>query len=245
MSQYQGNMLLLATWFGLATFAGSFFYYLFITFVLKIRQDAPSFTFGKWLVFIFMLIVVITLCNFLLFWILTGGHMALSWQNFANLFLKTAAIGFFPVSVSGLIIYYNNTSKYTKQASEIHLLEHSGQRKAPKLIRIPSQYAEDFSCEMDDLYAFEAQDNYVAIRHKADSTIKTSLIRNTLSAIEANLPSDIFFRCHRSFITNLSKVDKVSGNAQGLVLKLKDGELNIPVSRSYINDLKSAINHMV
>tara|TARA_Y100001972_G_scaffold127233_1_gene183449 strand:- start:339 stop:1223 length:885 start_codon:yes stop_codon:yes gene_type:complete len=244
MSQYQGNIVLLATWFGLTTFIASFTYYLFITFVLKIRQDAPSFTFGKWLVFIFGLIVVITLYNFLLFWILTDGQLVFSWKAFSNLFIKTAAIGFFPVSVSGLIIYYSNTSRFARQAGEIQLSEPGSQHTSKKLIRIPSQYAEDFSCEMDDIYAFEAQNNYVAIRHKADDTIKTSLIRNTLSAIQTNLPSHIFFRCHRSFITNLRKVDKVSGNAQGLVLKLKDGEISIPVSRSYINDLKSAISHL-
>jgi len=245
MSQYQGNMVLLATWFGLATFTGSVLYFFFITFVLKLRQDAPSFTFGKWLVYIFVLIVVITLCNFFLFWILTEGSLDIDWKTFSNIFIKTATIGFFPVSVSGLITYYSNMSRYTKQAGEIHLSELSQNKAVTKLIQIPSQYAEDFSCEIDNIFAFEAKDNYVAIRHKTDESIKTSFVRNTLSAIESLLPSDIFFRCHRSYITNLRKVDEVSGNAQGLLLKLKDSDISIPVSRSYISDLKSVINHQI
>ncbi|MBV6639856.1 MAG: LytTR family transcriptional regulator DNA-binding domain-containing protein [Cyclobacteriaceae bacterium] len=245
MSGYQGNMLLLAFWFGLATFIGSFLYFVVLTYIFNIRQDAPNFTFGKWLIFVFFLIIVITLCNFCVFWILTEGNIVFDWRSFSNLFIKTAAIGFFPISISGLIIYYNSNRKYTQEASEIHL-----QRTKEKvteqgtLIKIPSQYSDDFTCEVDKIYSFESQDNYVAIRHQSGDSIKTTLIRNSLSAIESILPADVFLRCHRSFITNLQKIDKIDGNAQGLVLTLKDGGPAIPVSRSYINDLKSQIEQL-
>ncbi len=242
MSQYQGNMLLLVTWFGLATFVGSFSYFLFVTYVLKIRQDAPSFTFGKWLFFILVLMVVITLCNFLVFWLLNDRQVNLNWTLFINLFIKTAAIGFFPVSISGLIIFFRNNKFYDQQARNLDL---SGSQnihgKTKEVLHLPSQYADDFVCETENIYAFEAQDNYVAIRYLADNTLKTSLIRNSLSAIEAFLPAGTFIRCHRSYITNLHKIDKVSGNAQGLVLTLKNSNLSIPVSRSYINNLKAQI----
>lgn len=248
MSGYQGSMILLASWFGLATFIGSFLYFVVLTYIFNIRQDAPGFTFGKWLIFVFFLIIVITLCNFIVFWILTEGNIVFSWRNLISLFIKTAAIGFFPISISGLLIYFNSNSKYTREASEIHFqpakADKSDKSANGDLINIPSQYSDDFTCEIDKIYSFESQDNYVAIRHLSGDSIKTTLIRNSLSAIESILPAEVFLRCHRSFITNLQKIDKVDGNAQGLVLTLKDGGPTIPVSRSYIGDLKQQIKRL-
>jgi DNA-binding LytR/AlgR family response regulator len=40
-------------------------------------------------------------------------------------------------------------------------------------------------------------------------------------------------KCHRSCIVNLDKVVKVSGNAQGFKLHLKETDFVVPVARKY------------
>jgi DNA-binding LytR/AlgR family response regulator len=51
-----------------------------------------------------------------------------------------------------------------------------------------------------------------------------------LSSIEANLPTDLFFRVHRSFILNLSKVTGLQGN------RVVMGKLEVPLGGNYKAD---------
>jgi DNA-binding LytR/AlgR family response regulator len=46
------------------------------------------------------------------------------------------------------------------------------------------------------------------------------------------------YRCHKSYLVNLAKVNHVSGNAQGYKLHLKDVEDQIPVSRKLNEEIK-------
>ena len=48
----------------------------------------------------------------------------------------------------------------------------------------------------------------------------------SLNAIEKELPSNIFYRCHRSFIINLNKVKLIDGN-QAIV-----ENYNVPISKN-------------
>lgn len=58
------------------------------------------------------------------------------------------------------------------------------------------------------------------------------LVRNSLKAIEEQLPIDIFYRCHKRYIINMKHIQKVDGNARNLVLTLENIEEKIPVSRA-------------
>jgi DNA-binding LytR/AlgR family response regulator len=41
-------------------------------------------------------------------------------------------------------------------------------------------------------------------------------------------------RCHRSYLVNRRRVARAMGNAQGLTLHLDRGEIEVPVSRSFV-----------
>lgn len=239
---YEGNLLLLASWFGLATVVSGFSYFLFVTYVVRVRQDDPSFLFWKWILYTLGLILVIASSNYLIILFLYAGELLVSWKIFSNMLIATASIGIFPISLSGLIKYHRNRNHFLNRASEISISKTKSGSDAHEVITLPSKYAEDFSCSVEDIFAVESQDNYVAVRHRSNGDLKITMIRNTLANIEERLPSSVFFRCHRSFITNLTKIDHVSGNAQGLVIEFNDVDLKIPVSRSYIKGLKSALS---
>jgi two-component system, LytTR family, response regulator len=61
----------------------------------------------------------------------------------------------------------------------------------------------------------------------------------SLSWWEGNLIENIFFRCHRSYIVNLDKIEKIIPWFNGAYnIKLKNSNENIPVSRAAMKELK-------
>ncbi|MBK6995163.1 MAG: LytTR family transcriptional regulator [Lewinellaceae bacterium] len=78
-----------------------------------------------------------------------------------------------------------------------------------------------------------AQDNYVQVYFFENEVLKNRMLRATLRRKEDILASwPQFFRCHRTYLVNFDKVEKVSGNAQGYRLHLRGVEETIPVSRN-------------
>ncbi|RQO79691.1 hypothetical protein DBR40_01665 [Pedobacter sp. KBW01] len=83
-----------------------------------------------------------------------------------------------------------------------------------------------------DINYLEALGDYVKINvDEQDHTIHSSL-----KTIEKKLPVDIFLRVHRSFIINISKIDKVEGKTLVINNNL------IPVSDAYKADLNKRMN---
>ena len=88
-----------------------------------------------------------------------------------------------------------------------------------------------------------SQDNYVEFFWCENCKIHKRLLRNTLSYYEKQLNGDNrFFRCHRAYIVNLTKIESVSGNSQGYLIVMNGVEDSIPVSRSKAKDLKIALH---
>ena len=74
-----------------------------------------------------------------------------------------------------------------------------------------------------DIRFIESFSDYLKI-HLFEKTVVT---RETISAIEAKLPSKDFLRTHRSFIVSFSKIDSFTNEY------LEVGEQTVPISRSY------------
>ncbi|MBC7777866.1 MAG: LytTR family transcriptional regulator [Phycisphaerae bacterium] len=92
---------------------------------------------------------------------------------------------------------------------------------------------ETLTLEASQIAYIAAQDNYVQVFFFENQVLKNRLLRATLRKKEdvlADFPQ--FFRCHRTYLVNFDKVEKVSGNAQGYRLHLRGVEATIPVSRN-------------
>jgi DNA-binding LytR/AlgR family response regulator len=74
---------------------------------------------------------------------------------------------------------------------------------------------------LDEIDAVEACENYVRFHTLA----KSYMVKRTLREVEASLPADRFARVHRSFLVNLSRVDRVEGNVLWM------GSRQVPISR--------------
>jgi len=82
--------------------------------------------------------------------------------------------------------------------------------------------------ELENIIRIEAEGSYVMIYLENN---KSHLVVNSLSYYEELLPSDHFFRIHKSHLINIYKVERYSPGRSGKVF-LKDGSvLNIAIRR--------------
>ena len=72
------------------------------------------------------------------------------------------------------------------------------------VIRLNSDTREFIELNMNDFLYAEAQDNYTLIVYKEKKTKHEIMLRATLSLIEAQLPVEDVFRCHRSYLVNMN-----------------------------------------
>ncbi len=85
---------------------------------------------------------------------------------------------------------------------------------------------------LDKIDYFESFGDYAICRHEGGKLVS----RETLTRLVEMLPSDRFIRIHRQYIVPLAKIESISGNT--VYLREKD----LPVGRSYRNDLKQKVN---
>ncbi|MFM9909119.1 MAG: LytR/AlgR family response regulator transcription factor [Chitinophagaceae bacterium] len=88
---------------------------------------------------------------------------------------------------------------------------------------------------LPDLVYLEASGNYVTIH--TDS--RKFIAYLTLKGIESYLPKEKFIRIHKSYLISIDKIQHID------VDEVKVGEIILPVSRSYRNDLIERINRKV
>ena len=92
-----------------------------------------------------------------------------------------------------------------------------------------------FSVRSSDLLYIESMDNYVIIFFLDDSgNVNKHILRTSLKNIEEEKYSPNLLRSHRSYIVNLENVTWMKKEGRKYVLKLKNIDPFIPVSRSFI-----------
>jgi hypothetical protein len=79
----------------------------------------------------------------------------------------------------------------------------------------------------------EITDNYATLVYFDGHTLRRELMRSSLSKLELQVEGTSLVRCHRSYLVNLDRVVKVSGNAQGYKLHFHSTDETVPVSRKY------------
>ena len=211
--------------------------------MLLIKKIYPSFesvwTVGKELGLIVSVVMVIAL---LIFAFLLASDLTQEKAGvlFREVFLKTIAISVLPITVVVLFEQY----RYQKQqALEARLLSESLTAPDQLPVLIPF-HAENGSMEMQlkdaELLYLKAEGNYVEVFYY-DQVLRKKLIRNRLKNLMEKLPPGQFFHCHKSFVVNRSNILGVEGNARNFVLKLRNTDQPIPVSRAKSEALRQFI----
>ena len=181
------------------------------------------------------------------------GFFPLSAETYLNFIGITMAVGVFPGAASFFIAHYLLLRNYMVHARKFNA--HLGQSPAVTQfaaaepeppagwpaapINMASAALHDeenrlvLQLPAKDLLSLVAADNYTEVFYLRKGELKKDLIRNSLKNMELQLShSPQFYRCHRSYLINLSRIVEVTGNAQGYKVKLPVMKELVPVSRS-------------
>lgn len=166
-------------------------------------------------------------------------HNPSSWHKFGWWLLITWGVGIFPVIFGILLKQMRLMQRYSVEAS--NLSEHIEQQPVhPASANEPAQVVlngdnqgETLTLAAEQIRYLAAADNYVQVFYVQQGQLKSKMLRSTLKKMEEALAGyPQFFRCHRTYLVNMDKVQHVSGNAQGYRLHLEALEETVPVSRN-------------
>ncbi|MEL7340404.1 MAG: LytTR family DNA-binding domain-containing protein, partial [Bacteroidota bacterium] len=166
-----------------------------------------------------------------------GENVVQIWA-FGNVLFGTFLIAIFPVSLFGAVNLIRKLKANQAIAKDIQ--PQAFREAASQIVRLPiHQSDKSLPVDLDQLLLIEAQQNYVRLFLLTEHGLQKEMLRNSLSRVESVLTDSPIKRSHRSYLVHTQKIRAVSGNAQGLKLKLEGLEdLEVPVSRKYIPDFR-------
>lgn len=241
------RLLFLCGMYGLVTFACIFIVALIGPTLFPTFFKEETWTTGKQILIIAIIVMLIGLSNYLLAHSLTGSDQ--SFRNFLWYQGITLLIGLLPITIFTLLKWNRLLRKFEEQAAalEKRLQEKLEPEKKPEAPNLPDEKKNDLTVielngdyhgerivlPPEDLYFIVAANNYIKVYFIKKEKVSYSILRMTMKKAEEVLqPWPGFFRCHRAYIVNLDKVQHVEGNAQGYRLRLNGVEEAIPVSRN-------------
>ena len=234
-SMYQGNKFLVAAIFGLVTLSCYALYGLAVVGPLNSRIK-------PWRIWhqasaILGLILFIAICNFLLFSLIFSYPITL--QLFLIFLYWTVIIGLIITALS-IGIEYNRSLKERMES----LLSNTSEEQKDIMITIHDNNVRgnDLMIPINSLLYIEAQKNNISVCYTKDGKPATIEVHTTLTAVIEELKDyQNIFQCHRSFVINVNNITSAKGNSNGYQLTLGPCTNTIPVSRSYVPQLKSFI----
>ena len=216
-------------------------------------------TVGRAVWFILLNILIIAVGNFLYL----GGllNVPFSWTNLFGMIVVTLAVGIFPATGVVMLNYIRRLRNYRDSAAllqpvgspatpNLPLPDPNSQIELPPTVEFPpitliaDNEKDTLTLPPATLLFIESSDNYCTVYHLQSGKLQKLLLRSSLSRMETQLAHyPHLVRCHRSFVVNLDKVERVTGNAQGYKLHLLNGELEVPVARRYNETLVAGLRN--
>ena len=119
-----------------------------------------------------------------------------------------------------------------KEQKSTDLTQHQPEEPKQDYIFVKSDY-KAVKIRFDEILYVEGMQKYVRF-HLTDKKVVSLM---SLTSLEEILPASTFFRCQKSFIVNLNKIDSIEGNQLVLESKVK-----IPVSKKLKSDLVQLVD---
>lgn len=231
--------------YGIITAAIIIFHSTFSPLLFPNHFDELNWTVLKEIVHSVAVIMVIGIGNVLYSYYL--HFFDLSTDTFLRFQLITLIVAALPVT---LMIMLRQIRLLKNNLREAHLLSSQIKPSYPEvtvtqekeLLLLAENEKDQFSISADTVLYIGAADNYIEIVFKSEHEIKRRLLRCSLKRAEQQLEMfKQFYRCHRTYIVNLTRVQAVTGNAQGYKLIFEKHEQQIPVSRNLNKEITALL----
>lgn len=224
--------------FGLITMGVLLIMLFALPFVFYRFFDAEKWTTGKHFLFSLACILCISIANWY-YNSLGQEYFELDRTIHLDTFLLyTFCVGIFPFLLYLFIDEKIVRKKKEKVAEKIvkhgnHIPENNTLSKLCEFSS-DSKKESDIIINIDEIIYISSQGNYASFFLKKASGIEEVVVRITLSLVEQKLKEhSSIIRCHKSYIINSKYMYTVKGNARGYILKSKELDFTIPVSRSF------------
>ena len=160
---------------------------------------------------------------------------------------RVLLIALFPMTAYAFLVRYQGLQKHATELQKINDQLHdssmpsvlSSRRPRAQIKLIGDGDQEYLELSPDDLLFIAAANNYVEVSFRGDGEPKRRLLRAKLKSVEATCSqSDVhLFRCHRSFLVNLTNLRSISKEASGYWLEFEGVENRVPVARRKTREL--------
>ncbi len=196
-------------------------------------HNEASWNVGKEIMSIMILILMIAAGNVVYSNIVFDLSNGIS--SFLGMLVAVIIIGIFPATFGVMLNYIIQLKKFNHPIVVQHQQVSDNQTlMVSKKIKLIAENEKDtLELNSENLLYIESADNYSTVFFEKDGKLQKELLRSSLTRLESQINSKNVVRCHRSYIVNLDKVGKVTGNAQGYKLHLETPELLVPVARKY------------
>lgn len=227
------------------------------------RNREPSYIMKRGIVFQICNVIVLTVYLSLYFSHFMNNDLVdnhLCFENVLGVFVASVGCCLF-IGLYWRTVYWKRF--YAKQLEEAQMLngvlmerarQNGESAKCPTNSVVPSVSDESIMLEgstkecvslhpADFLFA-ESEGNYVSVHYIADDEVKQTMLRTSMKNVVATLCSaNGIMQCHRAFVVNLRHVESVEGRSSGIGLKLRHCSTVVPVSKSYVSDVKDRIKN--
>ncbi len=104
---------------------------------------------------------------------------------------------------------------------------------------------ESVTLQISHLLYIEAVGNYVKVCHLHDGQVHNDMLRATMKQMEETLqPYPMIVRCHRAFLVNLGQIEQFTSHSGTPQLLINHCHESLPVSRSNMAQIKTAIKSL-
>ncbi|MEJ2542708.1 MAG: LytTR family DNA-binding domain-containing protein [Calditrichaceae bacterium] len=230
------DLLSFTSGFGIITFI-----YLILHFIILDKLSIPEkWTVGKEILSIVTTLLMIGLFNYFYDHIYFSDSIEIS--GIIQFELYTFSVGIIPISIFIIVNQNWLLKKYLNEANEINRKKNIKDLENPisGVVTISASNPKSkIKFRNDQIIFIAGCDNYIDINYMSEGKNKNKIVRTTLKKAEEELLNfNEFYRCHKSYIVNISKIAQVQGNAQGLRLQLENSDKIIPVSRQLHREFK-------
>jgi len=213
---------------------------LFLPFLRKPNIEY-QWTVGKEILLIAIFLFLIGATQFLLRDVVYDNPNNWSWRYFYEEIRNTFLVGVLLISILISLNYNRLNSQNIKKAAQLHFEKDQLPINIPTYsIHIKTQVkGDDFELNPSHFLFAKSDGNYTEVHVQKGDSIEKLLKRISIKDLESQLEAvSTIVRTHRSYLVNLSFVKKVTGNAQGYRLNLKETDNLVPVSRNMIHQFE-------
>jgi len=168
--------------------------------------------------------------------------------DFSQFLTISFIIGAFPMVIK-IVLTKNKLLKASLIEAQllgkkINLMQSGKQPNFEELTITSNIINEVFNMVVQDVLYIQSNQNYISVYYLKENIVQNHLIRISLINALKQISSKDIVQCHRSYLVNIKSIEKITGNAQGLKLKLRHNMV-VPVSRSFVKEFKALLVHSV